>query len=47
MDMIRTGDRHKDRLLNARRVIAILEGFIRDHPDQWMMFVPVWPDLPL
>ena len=47
MDMIRTGDRHKDLLLNARRVIAILEGFIRDHPDQWMMFVPVWPDLPL
>lgn len=27
---------------NARRVIAALEPAIARHPDQWMMFIPVW-----
>ena len=29
---------------NARRVIAALEPAIARQPDQWMMFIPVWPD---
>lgn len=28
----------------AQRVIDEFERFIREHPDQWMMFYPVWPD---
>jgi lauroyl/myristoyl acyltransferase len=44
IEMIRTGDRRRDLLSNARRVAAILEGYVRAHPDQWMMFHPVWPE---
>ncbi len=28
----------------AQRVIVEFEKFIGEHPDQWMMFYPVWPD---
>ena len=27
----------------ARKVLAIIEAAIARHPEQWMMFVPVWP----
>jgi lauroyl/myristoyl acyltransferase len=29
---------------NVRRVLEIIEGMIRQAPDQWLMFVPVWED---
>lgn len=44
MTMERTGDEAADIALNLRRVLAEIEGLIRRHPDQWMMFVPVWPE---
>jgi KDO2-lipid IV(A) lauroyltransferase len=28
----------------AQQVIQMIEGFIRDHPDEWWMFHRVWPD---
>ena len=28
----------------AQQVIQKIEGFIRDHPDEWWMFHRVWPD---
>ncbi len=28
----------------AQQVIHEIEGFIRDHPDEWWMFHKVWPD---
>ena len=28
----------------AQQVITLIEGFIRDHPDEWWMFHEVWPD---
>ncbi len=28
----------------AQQVITEIEGFIRDHPDEWWMFHKVWPD---
>lgn len=28
----------------AQRVLVEFEQFIREHPDQWMMFYPVWPE---
>ena len=46
MTMERTGDDEADITLNLRRVLAEIEAVIRRHPDQWMMFVPVWPDHP-
>ena len=44
MAMERTGDAEADVAHNLRRVLAQVEGFIRRRPDQWMMFVPVWPE---
>lgn len=29
----------------AQRIINCLEEFIRRHPDEWLMFYPVWPDI--
>ncbi|MBN2004868.1 MAG: hypothetical protein JXA21_16035 [Anaerolineae bacterium] len=44
MEMIRTGDRKQDIAVNLRRVLDQVETFIRQHPDEWMMFVPVWSE---
>lgn len=45
LELIRTGNRGRDVRLNAERVLDILAGWIREHPEQWMMFLPVWPEL--
>ncbi len=45
MEMTRTGNREDDLLLNMRMVLDALEGIIRKWPEQWQMFVPVWPEL--
>jgi KDO2-lipid IV(A) lauroyltransferase len=45
MELVRTGNLEQDVKLNTRRVLDILEGIIRRWPEQWMMFVPVWPEL--
>jgi lauroyl/myristoyl acyltransferase len=45
MTMERTGDADADFALNLRRVLVEIETLIRRHPDQWLMFVPVWPEL--
>ncbi|MGC9400289.1 MAG: lysophospholipid acyltransferase family protein [Anaerolineae bacterium] len=42
LEMVRSGDREEDVRINVRRVLAELEAFISRHPEQWMMFVPVW-----
>ncbi len=28
----------------AEHVLSVLEGFIRQRPDEWLMFFPVWPE---
>jgi lauroyl/myristoyl acyltransferase len=43
LKMTRTGDPDEDLQVNLRRVTAWLEKFIRACPEQWAMFVPVWP----
>ncbi len=45
MEMTRTGNRDEDLRLNMQRVLNGLEAIIRDWPEQWQMFVPVWPEL--
>ena len=46
LDLVRTGNRQQDVLVNFRRVIQALEEHIRASPEQWLMFHRVWPDLP-
>jgi KDO2-lipid IV(A) lauroyltransferase len=44
LEMVRTGgDLEEDLRVNLRRVTAWLEECIRTRPEQWAMFVPVWP----
>jgi KDO2-lipid IV(A) lauroyltransferase len=44
LDLADTGDRKQDIVENTRRFARILEQFISAHPEQWMMFHPLWPD---
>ena len=44
LEMVRTGDRDENLRVNLRRVTGWLEEFIRARPEQWAMFVPVWPE---
>ena len=44
LEMLRTGDPGEDLRVNLRRVTAWLEKYIRARPEQWAMFVPVWPE---
>ena len=46
IEMTRTGDRRRDVLANTRRLAAVLEGYVRAHPEQWMMFHSFWPESP-
>lgn len=39
------GDRDKDVLCNAERVLEVVADMIRPVPEQWTMTYPVWPEL--
>ena len=39
-----SGDREADVLHNARRILAVMENWIAETPDQWLMYHPVWPE---
>ena len=45
IEMAHTGNRDEDLRLNMERVLNSLEAVIRSWPEQWQMFVPVWPEL--
>jgi KDO2-lipid IV(A) lauroyltransferase len=48
IEMERRPDRQEELVLNAERVLKMLEDPIRQTPEQWLMFYPVWPEtLPL
>lgn len=44
MEMEKVGGRRETLRHNTLRVLAIIEERIRAVPDQWLMFVPVWPE---
>ena len=44
LEMEVSGNRERDVRHNARRVLAVIEGLVRQAPEQWLMFVPVWPE---
>lgn len=39
-----SGDRQQDTIALTRRMNEILEGWIRDHPEQWFWLHRRWPD---
>lgn len=45
MELVRTGDRDEEIRINMRRLLDSVEAIIRRWPEQWLMFVPVWPEL--
>lgn len=45
LEVERTGDEEEDVALNMRCVLDALERLIRRWLDQWVMLVPVWPEL--
>lgn len=41
-----TGNRDNDVQTLTQRMFSWLEQVIRDYPDQWFMFRPMWPEAP-
>jgi lauroyl/myristoyl acyltransferase len=44
MELMYTGNREQDVTVNLRRILDQVEDFIRQRPDEWMMFSPVWDE---
>lgn len=44
VELARTRDRQQDILVNAGRMARVLEGYVAENPEQWLMFYPFWPD---
>jgi KDO2-lipid IV(A) lauroyltransferase len=42
-----TGDRAADVRHNALRLLAVIEKWIAEDPDQWLMYHRVWPKTPI
>jgi KDO2-lipid IV(A) lauroyltransferase len=42
LELVSTGDRDADVRAGVRRFAARLESYIREHPEQWTVFEPVW-----
>jgi KDO2-lipid IV(A) lauroyltransferase len=45
LELVRTGDRKGEIEINVHRMLRVVEAAIRRWPEQWKMFVPVWPEL--
>jgi len=41
---VHSGDETRDTLELAQRVLGWFEDCIRQHPEEWLMFYPVWPE---
>lgn len=45
LEMVRTGNAAEEARINTCRVLEAMEKIIQHWSEQWMMFVPVWPEL--
>jgi len=43
LELESTGDREADVVSGMKKVIAIMERHISQHPEQWLVAAPVWP----
>jgi lauroyl/myristoyl acyltransferase len=44
IEMARTGDRKADIVESMRRLVYVIQEYVSEYPEQWMMFHRVWPD---
>jgi KDO2-lipid IV(A) lauroyltransferase len=42
LELERTGDQERDVRSGMTKLVAVLERYIGQHPEQWVMFQPVW-----
>jgi lauroyl/myristoyl acyltransferase len=42
LELVSTGDRDADVRAGVRQFAAVLERYIKAHPEQWTVFEPVW-----
>lgn len=42
LELEATGDLQRDIRVNTEKVVAVLERYIGRHPEQWVMFRPIW-----
>jgi lauroyl/myristoyl acyltransferase len=42
LELENTGDLERDTRAGMAKVVAVLEKYIGQHPEQWVMFQPVW-----
>lgn len=42
LELVSTGDREADVRAGVQQFAAILERYIKEHPEQWTVFQPVW-----
>lgn len=42
LELASTGDREADVRAGVRQFAAVLERYIKEHPEQWTVFEPVW-----
>jgi KDO2-lipid IV(A) lauroyltransferase len=42
LELVSTGDRDADVRAGVQQFAALLEGYIKEHPEQWTVFQPVW-----
>jgi KDO2-lipid IV(A) lauroyltransferase len=40
-----SGDRQRDVFELAQQVLDVMETYIRTRPSEWLMFLPIWPDV--
>jgi KDO2-lipid IV(A) lauroyltransferase len=45
IDLVRQDNPDQEIRINGEAVLRVLEGYIRDAPEQWLMYFPVWPDV--
>jgi KDO2-lipid IV(A) lauroyltransferase len=43
IEMVKTGDRRSDVVVNTQRLAQVMESYIRARPTQWLMFHRLWP----
>ena len=43
LPMVRTDDARADLATNTQILATHFEKIIREHPDQWFNYVPIWP----